>query len=131
MVFFNNTKIPVTSMHKRVETAILGVKVCQPSKRPDRAFRSLIYGLSLRIQSIRCFWSGKMSYNFLLSSVVSEGDRCGGGEGDDRGRCQSGGPECGQREGEEGCAVDCAAEAYTDGVARMSVLGGAITGLPL
>lgn len=80
---------------------------------------------------MRCFWSGKMSYSFLLSSVVSKGDRCGGGEGDGRGRCQSGGPECGQCEGEGGCAVDCVAEAYTDGVARRSILGVAIRGLPL
>lgn len=62
-----------------------------------------MYGLSLRIRSIRCFCSGKISYSFLFSSNVSPGDRCGGGEGDGegerRGGCHSGGPECGQ------CAV--------------------------
>jgi len=66
-----------------------------PSSSPDRAFRSLMYGLSLRMRSIRCFWSGKMSYSFLFSSEVSPGARCGGGEGEGerRGGCHSGGPE--------------------------------------
>lgn len=77
--------------------------VLYPSSNPERAFRSLMYGLSLRMRSIRCFWSGKMSYSFLFSSDVSPGDRWGGGEGEGegerRGGCHSGGPEWGQ------CAV--------------------------
>lgn len=75
-------------------------RVLYPSSSPDRAFRSLMYGLSLRMRSILCFWSGKMSYSFLFSSDVSPGDRWGGGEGDGegerRGGCHSGGPEWGQ-----------------------------------
>lgn len=71
-----------------------------PSNSPDRAFRSLMYGLSLRMRSIRCFWSGKMSYSFRFSSDVSPVDRWGGGEGEGdgerRGGCHSGGPEWGQ-----------------------------------
>lgn len=90
-----------------------------------------MYGLSLRIWSIRCFWSGKMSYKSFFSFVVSEGDLCGGGEGDGRGRCQSGGPECGQWDVEEGGGVACAAWVKTEGVARGSVLRGGVMGLPL
>lgn len=76
------------------------VPVIHPSSSPDRAFRSLMYGLSLRMRSIRCFWSGKMSYSFRFSSDVSPAERWGGGEGEGegerRGGCHSGGPEWGQ-----------------------------------
>lgn len=40
---------------------VSGGGLVHPSSSPDRAFRSLMYGLSLRMRSIRCFWSGKMS----------------------------------------------------------------------
>lgn len=74
--------------------------VVYPSRSPDRAFRSLMYGLSFRMRSIRCFWSGKMSYSFRFSSDVSPADRweggAGEGDGERRGGCHSGGPECGQ-----------------------------------
>lgn len=94
------------SFCKRINHLPGGGGVCvggvHPSSSPDSAFRSLMYGLSLRIRSIRCFWSGKMSYSFLFSSDVSPAVRCGGGEGEGegegerRGGCHCGGPEWGQ-----------------------------------